>query len=55
MWGLLLFWCNKIYHCLNENKCPPDYKLINSTNKCILNCKDDNIFNSKYELMEDAI
>ena len=28
------------YHCLNENKCPTDYKLIFSTNKCIKNCAD---------------
>ena len=26
------------YVCLRENKCPPNYKLINSTNKCILKC-----------------
>ena len=35
------------YHC--ENKCPGTYKLIHGTNKCILNCKDDNEFNSKFE------
>ena len=35
------------YHC--ENKCPDTYKLIHGKNKCILNCKDDNEFNSKYE------
>ena len=33
------------YVCLNENKCPSGYKLIESTNKCIKNCKDVN----KYE------
>ena len=37
------------YICLTENKCPPDYKLIDNTNKCIKFCKDDTKFNSIYE------
>ena len=37
------------YVCLEQNECPEGYKLIDGTNKCIENCKDDNIFNSKFE------
>ena len=37
------------YKCLNEDKCPEDYKLINTKKKCIKYCKDDNIFNFKFE------
>ena len=40
------------YVCLTEDKCPgvPGvYKLIDGTKKCIKNCKDDTIFDSKYE------
>ena len=40
------------YICLEHDKCPTNphnYKLINGTNKYINYCKNDNIFNSKYE------
>ena len=40
---------NKKYICLEEDKCPPDYKLINGEKKCIENCANDEIFNSKFE------
>ena len=40
---------NGEYVCLKENKCPPGYKLIDSTNKCIEECQFDTIFNSIYE------
>ena len=40
---------NKNYICLNEKKCKPGYKLIDDTNKCIDECKNDKIFESKYE------
>ena len=40
---------NNEYVCLNENICPTDYKLIAPKKKCILNCKDDNIFHYIYE------
>ena len=33
------------YHCLTENKCPTNYKLIDGTNQCIKDCKEFN----KYE------
>jgi hypothetical protein len=38
---------NNIYKC--EDNCPELYKLIDSTNKCIDNCINDNIYNHKYE------
>ena len=38
---------NDGYHC--TNKCPGTYKLIHGTKKCILNCEDDNEYNSKFE------
>ena len=40
------------YICLDQDECPTNphnYKLITGTNKCIDYCKNDNIFNSKYE------
>ena len=40
---------NNDYICTNLDICPENYKLINSTNKCIKNCTDDNIYNSHYE------
>ena len=40
---------NKEYICLKTDECPQNYKLISGTNKCILKCKNDNIFNSKFE------
>ena len=40
---------NAGFHCTNEDKCPGEYKLIHGEKKCILNCADDDEFNSKYE------
>ena len=31
---------DKVYHCTDNNTCPKNYKLINSTNKCIDNCNN---------------
>ena len=37
------------YVCLSNNECPEGYKLIYSTNRCIDNCINDNIYNYNYE------
>ena len=32
------------FHCTDDNTCPDNYKLIEDKNKCIDNCKNDNIY-----------
>ena len=38
---------NNSFYC--QDNCPLNYKIINSTKKCIDNCINDEIYNSKYE------
>ena len=40
---------NGKYVCLEQDECPTNYKLINSTNKCIKECKNDDMFGAIYE------
>ena len=40
---------NNNYNCTAGYYCPDNYKLINSTNKCIESCLNDNIYNYHYE------
>ena len=40
---------NNRYICIDNDTCPNNYKLINSTNKCIDDCSKDNIYNFKCE------
>ena len=37
------------YHCTETNKCPDNYKLINSKKKCIDSCKKDGIYKYEYQ------
>ena len=37
------------YHCMSEDKCPENYKLIYGTNKCINSCSSENIYNYHFE------
>ena len=47
--------CNKLYYFNSNNeykceeKCPEGYKIIESTNKCIDKCINDNIYSHKYD------
>ena len=40
---------NNKFKCTDEKKCPSGYFLINSKNKCIKNCKDDDTFKYEYD------
>ena len=39
---------NNEYKCTENNKCPEEYKLIKQMNKCINECKHDNIYKFEY-------
>ena len=36
------------FHCTDNYTCPNNYKLIEDKNKCIDNCKNDNIYKYEY-------
>ena len=40
---------NNEYACSDKVGCPGDYKWIESTKKCISKCKDDDMYNKKFE------
>ena len=43
------FNANNEYACSDKVGCPGDYKWIESTKKCISKCKDDDMYNKKFE------
>ena len=36
------------FHCTDDYTCPINYKLIEDKNKCLDNCKNDNIYKYEY-------